>query len=62
MFKTPANLLGSFFGVIPSPLGDTLTLVVFVLSAALLPIVCIRFFLLLTRDDGTIVIEAEGRP
>ena len=61
-FDAPSNLLRSFFGIVPSPLGDTLTLVVLVLGATLLPIDRIVLFFLFASNDRSIVIEAEGRP
>jgi hypothetical protein len=38
-----------------------LTFILHVLSPTLLSIVCIRFFLFLTCDDGSVVIETERR-
>ena len=61
-FNAPSNLLGIFLRITLSPFGETLTLGVLVLSATLLSIDRSVFLLLLARDDGTIMVEAEGRP
>ena len=61
-FNAPSNLFSIFLRVAFPPLYHTLTLGVFVFGTALLPIDSIPRLLFLTRNDGSIVVEAKGTP
>jgi hypothetical protein len=62
LVKTPADLLGSFFGVVPPPLGHSLPVCLSSGGTTKFSVHRVVVLLFGRGDDGTIVIEAEGRP